>query len=168
MLPHPTNVWCAGCCWYQHGAQRAVGQAAALCLPAGHDAPVQVWLCCRRPPGDQFAHTPSDHTQKVTSPILRFYSVEALGTCIAVFSFLASAAVLGWCQAQHERERLSSAEQDQRNLQAQRGIFALVARFFILHASKVVALMLFWAAMQRPGGFGWLLTGEHTSSHTRN
>jgi hypothetical protein len=75
--------------------------------------------------------------------------------------------MLGCFQAQHERGSLSSAEEEHRNLQAQRGIFALVARFFILHASKLVALMLFWAAMQRPGGFGWLLTGEHISSYTR-
>lgn len=62
-------------------------------------------------------------------------------------------------QAQHERNSLSSAEQGRRKLQAQRGICALATRFFILHASKIVTFMLFWAAMQQPGGFGWILTG---------
>lgn len=62
-------------------------------------------------------------------------------------------------QAQHERDSLSSAEQERRKLQAQRGICALATRFFILHASKIVTFMLFWAAMQQPGGFGWILTG---------
>ncbi|CAL8464921.1 g4456 [Coccomyxa elongata] len=66
--------------------------------------------------------------------------------------------VVGTLQAQHERNSLSSAEQERRKLQAQRGICALATRFFILHASKIVTFMLFWAAMQHPGGFGWILT----------
>lgn len=46
-----------------------------------------------------------------------------------------------------------------RDLQAQRGVLALAQRFLILHASKAVALMMFWAAMAQPGAIGWLLLG---------
>lgn len=61
---------------------------------------------------------------------------------------------------------MSSAEQERRKLQTQRGMLALISRFFILHASKLVQLMLFWAAMQLPGAFGWLLICELMSSST--
>lgn len=50
-------------------------------------------------------------------------------------------------------------EQRVRDLQAQRGVLALAERFLILHASKAVALMMFWAAMAQPGAIGWLLLG---------
>ena len=46
-----------------------------------------------------------------------------------------------------------------RELQGQRGFLALTERFLILHASKIVALMMFWAAMAQPGAIGWLLLG---------
>ena len=51
-----------------------------------------------------------------------------------------------------------------RELQGQRGFLALMERFLILHASKIVALMMFWAAMAQPGAIGWLLLGMMTSS----
>ena len=51
-----------------------------------------------------------------------------------------------------------------RELQGQRGFLALMERFLILHASKIVALMMFWAAMAQPGAIGWLLLGAMHSS----
>ena len=50
-----------------------------------------------------------------------------------------------------------------RELQGQRGFLALMERFLILHASKIVALMIFWAAMAQPGAVGWLLLGMASS-----
>ncbi len=50
-------------------------------------------------------------------------------------------------------------ERRMRELQAQRSFLALAERFLILHASKIVALMMFWAAMAQPGAIGWLLLG---------
>ena len=35
-------------------------------------------------------------------------------------------------------------------------------RAFILHASKLLGLAVFWAAMRQPGAIGWLLTCKHT------
>ena len=46
-----------------------------------------------------------------------------------------------------------------RRLANQRGSAALLKRFFVLHGGKVVALAVWWAAIQRPGAIGWLLTG---------
>ena len=51
-----------------------------------------------------------------------------------------------------------------RRLAKQRGLAALVKRFFVLHGGKVVAFTVWWAAIQRPGAIGWLLTGESTYS----
>ena len=46
------------------------------------------------------------------------------------------------------------------SLSAQEGLPALLKRLFILHSSKLMALAVFWAAMQQPGAIGWLLTCE--------
>jgi len=46
-----------------------------------------------------------------------------------------------------------------RRLASQRGSAALLKRFFVLHGGKVVAFAVWWAAIQRPGAIGWLLTG---------
>lgn len=47
-----------------------------------------------------------------------------------------------------------------RRLRAQLGVPAFFKRLIILHASKLVALLAFAAAMQAPGGLGLLLAGE--------
>jgi len=62
-------------------------------------------------------------------------------------------------QGQLERDVRDPEERRARDLQAQRGLLALAERFLILHASKIVALMMFWAAMAQPGAIGWLLLG---------
>ena len=62
-------------------------------------------------------------------------------------------------QGQLERDVRDPEEQRMRELQGQRGFLALTERFLILHASKIVALMMFWAAMAQPGAIGWLLLG---------
>ncbi len=62
-------------------------------------------------------------------------------------------------QGQLERDVRDPEERRARDLQAQRGLLALSERFLILHASKIVALMMFWAAMAQPGAIGWLLLG---------
>ena len=46
------------------------------------------------------------------------------------------------------------------SLSAQEGLPPLLKRLFILHSSKLMALAVFWAAMQQPGAIGWLLTCE--------
>lgn len=52
-------------------------------------------------------------------------------------------------------------------LSAQEGLAPLLKRLFILHSSKLMALAVFWAAMQQPGAIGWLLTCKPTfSCHT--
>ena len=43
--------------------------------------------------------------------------------------------------------------------QAQFGVLAWVRRFLILHVTKIVALALFFCAMDNPGAIGWLLVG---------
>ena len=48
-----------------------------------------------------------------------------------------------------------------RHLAAQRGLGALLKRAVVLHGGKMVALSVWWAAIQRPGAVGWLLTGAH-------
>lgn len=50
------------------------------------------------------------------------------------------------------------------DLSAQEGLVPLLKRLFILHSSKLMALAVFWAAMQQPGAIGWLLTCK--SSHS--
>ena len=62
-------------------------------------------------------------------------------------------------QGQLERDVRDPEERRVRELQAQRGAPALAERFLILHASKLVALMMFCAAMAQPGAIGWLLLG---------
>ena len=62
-------------------------------------------------------------------------------------------------QGQLERDVRDPEERRLRELQAQRSFLALAERFLILHASKIVALMMFWAAMAQPGAIGWLLLG---------
>ena len=66
-------------------------------------------------------------------------------------------------QGQLERDVRDPEEQRMRELQGQRGFLALMERFLILHASKIVALMMFWAAMAQPGAVGWLLLGMASS-----
>jgi hypothetical protein len=63
-------------------------------------------------------------------------------------------ACLAYAQAQHE-----PAPTEADRLRAQRGLLPLAARFLILHSAKLVALAVFWAAMQLPGAIGWVLTG---------
>ena len=74
----------------------------------------------------------------------------------AGYHFLAAA----HAQGQLERDVRDSEERQVRDLQAQRGVLALAERFLILHASKLVALMMFWAAMAQPGAIGGLLLGK--------
>ena len=69
----------------------------------------------------------------------------------------------GCSQGQLERDVQDPEERRARDLQAQRGMLALTERFLILHASKAVALMMFWAAMAQPGAIGWLLLGRKPS-----
>jgi hypothetical protein len=47
--------------------------------------------------------------------------------------------------------------QERRRLRKQLGAAALLRRLAILHASKLVAVLAFAAAMKRPGGLGWAL-----------
>ncbi len=68
-------------------------------------------------------------------------------------------------QGQLERDVRDPEERRVRDLQAQRGMLALAERFLILHASKLVALMMFWAAMAQPGAIGWLLLGMKLPFH---
>ena len=42
-------------------------------------------------------------------------------------------------------------------LERQASFGCLLKRLFILHSSKLMALAVFWAAMQQPGAIGWLL-----------
>ena len=44
---------------------------------------------------------------------------------------------------------------------AQEGLVPLLKRLLILHSSKLMAVAVFWAAMQQPGAIGWFLTCEH-------
>ena len=60
-------------------------------------------------------------------------------------------------QVAAEEEAPDAAEA--RRLANQRGAAALLKRFFVLHGGKVVAFTVWWAAIQRPGAIGWLLTG---------
>ena len=48
---------------------------------------------------------------------------------------------------------------------AQEGLVPFVQRCFILHASKLLGLAVFWAAMQQPGAIGWLLTCNAPAAH---
>ena len=57
-----------------------------------------------------------------------------------------------------EEEEAPQAK-EARRLANQRGLAALLKRFFVLHGGKVVAFAVWWAAIQRPGAIGWLLTG---------
>ncbi len=50
------------------------------------------------------------------------------------------------------------------DLSAQEGLVPLLKRLFILHSSKLMALAVFWAAMQQPGAIGWLLTRKSSQS----
>ena len=50
------------------------------------------------------------------------------------------------------------------SLSAQEGLVPLLKRLFILHSSKLMALAVFWAAMQQPGAIGWLLTCKSSQS----
>ena len=58
------------------------------------------------------------------------------------------------------------AEQGSHNysLSSQEGVGPLLKRLFILHSSKLMAVAVFWAAMQQPGAIGWLLTCESTEA----
>ena len=60
-------------------------------------------------------------------------------------------------QVAADEEAQNAAEA--RRLENQRGSAALLKRFFVLHGGKVVAFTVWWAAIQRPGAIGWLLTG---------
>lgn len=73
--------------------------------------------------------------------------------------FAMCSAPCSFMQGQLERDVRDPEERRMRELQAQRGVLALAERFLILHASKAVALMMFWAAMAQPGAIGWLLLG---------
>lgn len=65
---------------------------------------------------------------------------------------------IGTLDMQVQQQQPQSAEDAARDaLKAQCGNFALVRRLLILHSGKLVALAVFWAAMQFPGALGWLL-----------
>ena len=42
----------------------------------------------------------------------------------------------------------------------QASLGSLLQRLLILHSTKLMALAVFFAAMQQPGAIGWLLTGD--------
>ena len=48
-------------------------------------------------------------------------------------------------------------------LEQQASFGSLLKRLFILHSSKLMALAVFWAAIQQPGAIGWLLIGKYIS-----
>lgn len=64
-----------------------------------------------------------------------------------------------YLRAQAQREGNSPATDSA----AQEGIIPFLKRAFILHASKLLGLAVFWAAMRQPGAIGWLLTCKHTT-----
>lgn len=76
-----------------------------------------------------------------------FQQVHALISDIILTSMFSA------CMQAHE-ERCAGAA----GLSALEGLAALLKRLFILHSSKLMALAVFWAAMQQPGAIGWLLT----------
>ena len=57
-------------------------------------------------------------------------------------------------QAHAERDTESAG------LEAQEGLLPLLKRLIILHSSKLMAVAVFWAAMQQPGAIGWILACE--------
>ena len=57
-------------------------------------------------------------------------------------------------QSLENEKRLRSCSPPPRRLRAQLGLPAFFKRLFLLHASKLVALLAFAAAMQSPGGLG--------------
>ena len=68
-------------------------------------------------------------------------------------------------QEQVAEARDTSDATEARRLAAQRGLLALIKRVFILHGGKIAALTVWWAAVQRPGVIGWILTGMICGIH---
>lgn len=60
-------------------------------------------------------------------------------------------------QAAHGQEDEGAVEA--RRLAQQTRLSAFVKRAVILHGGKLVALVAWWAAVQRPGAVGWLYVG---------
>lgn len=70
-------------------------------------------------------------------------------------------------QVQVHAEEEGAAEEERSKLQGQLGLVPFVKRCLILHASKLVALLAFAAAMQGQSATGWLLLGQPLASGTK-
>lgn len=66
----------------------------------------------------------------------------------------------GLLQAQLVTDECEPEEAERRALQAQYGVLAALRRLLILHASKLLAVVVFAAAIQHRSAFGWLLVGK--------
>eukprot|EP00887_Chlorella_sp_A99_P004668 scaffold4.g4668.t1 len=64
---------------------------------------------------------------------------------------------LGTLHRQVQAQAMGAAALERKALRSQLGLKALIKRALILHASKLVALLAFAAAMQAPGALGWAL-----------
>jgi hypothetical protein len=77
--------------------------------------------------------------------------------CIYTFRKLYSIGVL---HRQLAHEALDQDEYEQLRVAKQWSVGAFVKRFLILHASKVVVIVAFAAAMKNPSALGWALVGK--------
>jgi hypothetical protein len=62
-------------------------------------------------------------------------------------------------QSQVADSRRNPQQQARLHLEQASTASGLLKRLLILHSSKLVALAVFWAAIQSPGALGWALIG---------
>ena len=96
--------------------------------------------------------------QKGLDPLFkRPFALHFSKPCLIITPSMTSAFCA--CMQAHEHRSTGAS-----SLSAQEGLVPLLKRLFILHSSKLMALAVFWAAMQQPGAIGWLLTCKSSQS----